>query len=700
MPSFVATVWECRHAHILLVALWQSSPFILPPVVVIFGILTHTYTHTYIQNSANMDDDDERYFEDYTVAGELERLVKAIADKFSKLGQEDDNIVLPFRLDSKLVIKRVTACKHKLLDSIPHFSFLDNVAGLFDCEKYYIVSIDQPDRHFMSINTAKMVQSAFWLAVSSNGTTEDIPCFVKFGDNNDFLIGKAKDSHLYSFIPGNINDLIFDKKHNMRCSAMITLSLHDKPSTRWSNSIVSHDEIVFPLKLVHVAVNEYKLRAIFPQISSDCIEKGADALLAPILLLSTPNMTDCDDLVIGQSALFLSRLAEYCASNDDHDVVVKRRRLRTISPIRLQDVSILCDYIFGGNPRDHIGQRLMKAFYSLLYDYGFTEQALSIVSAVLMEFASRLRQYYNDHDGTKVDIHEKPDWEEPLMFQKLSVLKYCLLVGREDAIESDNGHNDKDECDMKLYECPDQPFVIPKTQSHKQSDYFMTSDTFGHYQEALEKYASDQRCRLHAAPLMSDMQAFKAANPNCHIIDFMRWHSPKDVIVVENDDDDDIKETLELSDRMKDTNSVWQELWRQAEPVPIEQQEPLYTPWKEAEKALFYFEDLTVKDLVEQMLAYSPTVFNIQQEHRALLKSSLIRLLVSDYDDNNEGIGCKIDGGEVLVATEEDRDFLETVFKGNISKLTVLQECFVLDKVTLVRQKNMPTCIARVQACN
>ena len=46
------------------------------------------------------------------------------------------------------------------------------------------------------------------------------------------------------------------------------------------------------------------------------------------------------------------------------------------------------------------------------------------------------------------------------------------------------------------------------------------------------------RARMQSACLLSDMEAFKAANPGCVLGDFVRWYSPRDWIedTVVNDD--------------------------------------------------------------------------------------------------------------------------------------------------------------------
>lgn len=46
------------------------------------------------------------------------------------------------------------------------------------------------------------------------------------------------------------------------------------------------------------------------------------------------------------------------------------------------------------------------------------------------------------------------------------------------------------------------------------------------------------RAQMMSASLLSDMESFKAANPNGKIEDFIRWYSPRDWIEDENGETD------------------------------------------------------------------------------------------------------------------------------------------------------------------
>ncbi|KAJ1948702.1 hypothetical protein FBU59_001471 [Linderina macrospora] len=117
-----------------------------------------------------------------------------------------------------------------------------------------------------------------------------------------------------------------------------------------------------------------------------------------------------------------------------------------------------------------------------------------------------------------------------------------------------------------------------------------------------------QRARLQCAELISDMESFKAANPNCALGDFVRWHSPRDWLVPEGGQEQDGC----LSPRMSEgTNNLWQQLWSQAKRVPARLQKPLFDSEMEAEKALHYLEGVPVYALFTSLL---PTIFTIAYE--------------------------------------------------------------------------------------
>ncbi|XP_073304057.1 uncharacterized protein [Primulina huaijiensis] len=109
--------------------------------------------------------------------------------------------------------------------------------------------------------------------------------------------------------------------------------------------------------------------------------------------------------------------------------------------------------------------------------------------------------------------------------------------------------------------------------------------------------------------LLSDMQAFKAANPGCILEDFVRWHSPPDWM--ENDSSSDLNDTPDcgdvlsvkgqLSQRMQKEGNLWRELWETSKPVPAVRQSPLYDEDLAVEGILNYLDYVSPSEIFKQL---------------------------------------------------------------------------------------------------
>ncbi|KAG9067430.1 Rab3 GTPase-activating protein catalytic subunit [Linnemannia hyalina] len=146
--------------------------------------------------------------------------------------------------------------------------------------------------------------------------------------------------------------------------------------------------------------------------------------------------------------------------------------------------------------------------------------------------------------------------------------------------------------DLKLL-VTGEPLMIPKLQEQGH----MTEDMIQDQEELFENLGSSvdaakTRAELQSAQLISDMGAFKAANPGCTIGDFIRWHSPKDW---------DEKKG-QMSARMADSGNFWQELWEKAEALPASKQKPLFDHDYQAQKALSYLNGQSGSQIFVQLL--------------------------------------------------------------------------------------------------
>ncbi|CEG37388.1 rab3 gtpase-activating protein catalytic [Plasmopara halstedii] len=176
-----------------------------------------------------------------------------------------------------------------------------------------------------------------------------------------------------------------------------------------------------------------------------------------------------------------------------------------------------------------------------------------------------------------------------------------------------------------------EPLFEPVTQSAVP----MTEDVARQQQDLLTRLGvsiESDRLRQHiqSTTLVSDMQAFKAANPRCCLTDFIRWYSPKDWISFENPIDPTQTELPQegrgiwwfeehgmLSERMRfgpGHEHIWQQLWESCVAMPASRQKPLFDPLQESEKVFHYMETLSPHELFHQMLAgaISSSVFALE----------------------------------------------------------------------------------------
>ncbi|KAJ8423948.1 hypothetical protein Cgig2_014424 [Carnegiea gigantea] len=121
---------------------------------------------------------------------------------------------------------------------------------------------------------------------------------------------------------------------------------------------------------------------------------------------------------------------------------------------------------------------------------------------------------------------------------------------------------------------------------------------------------SSSAAQLERDILLSDMSAFKAANPDAVFEDFIRWHSrgdwesnvTEDSGALGGEKHDDWPPKGRLSKRMSGHGNFWRKLWNDAPALPAYDQKPLFDPNLEGEKILHYLETLPPHQLLEQMV--------------------------------------------------------------------------------------------------
>jgi Rab3 GTPase-activating protein catalytic subunit len=160
--------------------------------------------------------------------------------------------------------------------------------------------------------------------------------------------------------------------------------------------------------------------------------------------------------------------------------------------------------------------------------------------------------------------------------------------------------------------------------------YPLTDDVVRERRMMLERHPTDEKKRIslqyrielahrfQKPKLLSDMCAFKAANPDIGFEDFTKWygnpgnplddyHDEEEEIKVETRYDESAAKKLDkASEAMKvltSTRDFWSSTWDEAEPVPASEQKPLFDVGMSVEIALDYLEQMHPTNLLNQILA-------------------------------------------------------------------------------------------------
>lgn len=156
------------------------------------------------------------------------------------------------------------------------------------------------------------------------------------------------------------------------------------------------------------------------------------------------------------------------------------------------------------------------------------------------------------------------------------------------------------------------------------------------------------KTRLRSEQLVSDIQAFKAANNQAVFEDFIRWYSPKDWNGLERI----------LSKRMAEGNNLWRTLWDSAKPVLAGDQDQIFDPFLEGERCLHFFENISTKEICSLIDEHCSEIFRKQ------LETIRIQMKVPEFSAKNLDEFASILSVHYFASLE--------VYSQNILKLVIL----------------------------
>eukprot|EP01097_Dermamoeba_algensis_P010173 TRINITY_DN7418_c0_g1_i1.p1 TRINITY_DN7418_c0_g1~~TRINITY_DN7418_c0_g1_i1.p1 ORF type:complete len:528 (-),score=126.57 TRINITY_DN7418_c0_g1_i1:116-1699(-) len=237
--------------------------------------------------------------------------------------------------------------------------------------------------------------------------------------------------------------------------------------------------------------------------------------------------------------------------------------------------------------------------------------SLKAIYAFWLEFAKELRYHWQKKIPLPgIPVTDQPDYNSCIIFQKLQLINFCIerhierkqnqrlrmMVEKQEEMFSSAAVKRRG----ALEPVPGLfmlntglPIFRPLLQDHK----YMTEDMIIEQENILKN--TEFKAELQSNSVLSDMQAFKAANYDSAFEDFIRWYSP-------NDWEDNETGGI-LSKRMQDPDNLWQQMWKQAEPLSVEQQKPIFNYNLEGEKAMHFLETLPPAHLLEQLIAILTT---------------------------------------------------------------------------------------------
>ncbi|XP_026757234.2 rab3 GTPase-activating protein catalytic subunit [Galleria mellonella] len=295
----------------------------------------------------------------------------------------------------------------------------------------------------------------------------------------------------------------------------------------------------------------------------------------------------------------------------------------------------LCSYI-KTSPEGGLVWR-MSVTAARLYDAG----GLLYLAHLWYEFTQEL-QYRWEHRILVPGVAEgNPNARTCLLHQKLQLLNCCIKRAQDGTGSLTGTSSDDEYFDCSEDEDGDEqlPWNRPVGRLHRLGDATLksgaplyvprTQDPAPKTEDQLEEdaelmvrlgddaRASELRARMMSASLLSDMEAFKAANPGAELCDFVQWYSPRDW---KSDDGG------ALGDRMLLPGNPWTETWGVARPVPAARQRRLFDETREAEQVLHFLRSRSVSAVTDLLLP-------------AILKAGAAKAIAEGVQGNSSSVG-------------------------------------------------------------
>lgn len=566
---------------------------------------------------------------DYTISSPFEQFVQAIQSCFEALQRSDPNakvvekihnscfgntkvllVVNPrfhFHLLKKLntkvllLIKPLTNCDIKLLSSAAHIAlqslsvfvpYIVEDASLAGQGAYYLEGIALNHKRnvkqaitvqrmpFVPLSCLELKGLATLFVASRRNLHSDIEAICRFSytfypDLNswaDDLNLDGDSNWIIQSVGGHPNSLAlsllveFPKEP---IAYFYKLSKIDPfSSKKWFLSLTFKESVLHPTATT--------LNLIRTQVKNSDSTGSYDTNLLPGAFESTSsNKCYIDSRDVEQSMLFI-----FSPSNVSERKVNCATIEQLVSSLRSQGTTC---------PRGSLVWNVCKRIYFCSLPK-FKVPVLPHLSAIWDQFIRKIRNYTECGQLIpNIELVTSIPLNHCLVYQKLCMINYCISkkFAAKNIEKPDKGRKN---ISSDLVLDSGQPIYVPLTQEAP----LMTSDMLFEQQHIFEKLGTSAegqkiRSKMQSAQLQSDIQAFKAANPNALFHDFVKWHSPRDWI------------DGALSRRFQAEDNIWKTLFEEASAASIFQQKPLFDIEKEMALALHYLENLSLSELASHL---------------------------------------------------------------------------------------------------
>ena len=266
-----------------------------------------------------------------------------------------------------------------------------------------------------------------------------------------------------------------------------------------------------------------------------------------------------------------------------------------------------------------------------VFNIGVEATIFEEMKLVEMQQVETISQSARNLNESNVDVHDTVDGDE--FYDALDCYPGCLDISHSQSLKVNSSIRMGARCPVegkRLMASKEQLYA-----PYLQRDEPLTDDlilerkkmltTIGALDKVPIQSRVDAAQRLQKRKLISDMSAFRAANPGAVFQDFISWYgNPENPLdkYKNNSSNNAIPSTIQSAEKeaaeamylLSATRTFWSNCWDESQPIPAREQAPLFDSCSTIEMLLHWLEAIHPAVLINQMMAVNLTnaVFILQ----------------------------------------------------------------------------------------